>query len=67
LSTIFVFNFDNRDARAVLWLGGQPAQALLSFTTSLINVWDGRLLETVFVNKVRDRHGAVLLGVALNN
>ena len=51
----------------MLWLGGQPAQALLSFTTSLINVWDGRLLETVFVNKVRDRHGAVLLGVALNN
>jgi hypothetical protein len=67
LSTIFAFNFDNLNALTMLWLGGQPAQALLSVTTSLINVWDGRLLETLFVNKVRDVHGAVRLGVVQNN
>ncbi|MFL9854600.1 hypothetical protein PQR72_02520 [Paraburkholderia madseniana] len=65
MSTIFAFNFDNLDALTMLWLGGQPAQALLSFITSLINVWDGRLLETGFVNKVKDLHGAFLLRVAL--
>lgn len=45
----------------MLRVSGHPAQALLCFTTSLINVWEGRLLETVFVNKVRDLQGTCLL------
>jgi hypothetical protein len=66
LSTIFALNFDNPNDWAGLRASQDATQALCYFTTSLIKVWEGRLLVTPFVNKMEDLHGAGLLAVASN-
>jgi hypothetical protein len=66
LSTIFALNFDNPNDGTGLRASKHATQALCYFTTSLIKVWEGRLLVTIFVNKVEDLHNTVLRAAISN-